>query len=421
MLVNDRQMLRISSEEYRRRLESLQASVAEAGLDLFIISAFDSLYYLTGAGFEPLERPFFLLIRPRQAPILLVPKLEQEHMKKALHIREQDIRTYWEYPAPPGRGWPDALHHLIGQAKQIGVEPTLPQEIAGEIKGCTIRVVPLIERLRLIKSDTEIALIRRAARYADLGVHRLLAASYPGATVAEGFVETRLVMSRIIREVDDWEPLTTKVVMATWAAPRSAMPHSIPALNDRLREGPHVALVLSRVSGYAAESERTYFTARPSREIRKAFAAMTEARRVALGMIRPGVPCSEVDAAVNDYLRKEGYSGEDRRLHRTGHGIGLGNHEAPWIAEGSEERLAENMVISVEPGIYLPGVGGVRHSDTVLVTKDGHEILTCFPQALSSLVISGWKPFTRIKGMFVRWKLGLNAKCTIPSVTDRST
>ena len=407
-------MLRISSKEYRKRLQSLQAGVAEAGLDLFIVSALDSLYYLTGAGFEPLERPFFLLIRPRQTPILLVPKLEQEHMKKACNITEQDIRTYWDYPAPPGRGWPDAIHQLIGKDKEIGVEPTLPQEIVVEMKGHTIRVAPLIERLRLIKSRTEIALIRRAAHYADLGVQHLLAASYRGATVAEGFAQTRLVTLRIIREVDDWDPVTTKVVMATWAAPRSAMPHSIPGLNDRLCEGPHVALVLSRVNGYSAESERTYFTTRPSADVREAFAAMTEARRIAFGMIRPGVPCSEVDAAVHHYLRNEGYSGEDRRLHRTGHGIGLGNHEAPWIAEGSEDQLAENMVISVEPGIYLPGVGGVRHSDTVLVTKDGHETFTRFPQALSSLVISGWKPFTRIKGMFVRWKLGLNAKSASP-------
>ena len=275
--------------------------------------------------------------------------------------------------------------------------------------------------MRLIKSRTEIALIRRAARYADLGVHRLLAASYRGATVAEGFAQTRLVTLRIIREVDDWEPLTTKVTMATWAAPRSAMPHSIPDLKGRLCEGPHVALVLSRVNGYAAESERTYFTARPSAEVRGAFGAMTEARRIAFGMIRPGVPCSEIDAAVNGYLRNEGYSGEDRRLHRTGHGVGLSNHEAPWIAEGSEERLAENMVISVEPGIYLPGVGGVRHSDTVLVTKDGHEILTRFPPALSSLVISGWKPFTRVKGWWVRRALGLNAKSAKSSVTDSPT
>jgi Xaa-Pro dipeptidase len=154
-------------------------------------------------------------------------------------------------------------------------------------------------------------MIRRAARYADFGVERLWAASYFGATVAEGFAETRAVTSRIVREVDDWEPLTTKVVMATWAAPHSAMPHSVPGLNDRLWEGPHVALVLTRVNGYAAESERTYFTAPPTPDVRRAFAAMMEARRVALGAIRPGLPCDAPDARVNEFLRAEGYGQED--------------------------------------------------------------------------------------------------------------
>ncbi len=111
-------------------------------------------------------------------------------------------------------------------------------------------------------------------------------------------------------------------------------PHSVPDLNDRLGEGPHVAMVLTRVNGYAAECERSYFTAAPSTEARKTFAAMMEARRIAFGIIRPGLPCSDLDSVVNDYLRKEGYNGEDQRLHRTGHGFGLGNHEAPWIAEG---------------------------------------------------------------------------------------
>src|SRR5205807_935651 len=111
---------------------------------------------------------------------------------------------------------------------QIGVEPTLRQEIAQQLCAHPVRVAPLVERLRLVKSDAEIQMIRRAARYADFGVERLLATSYFGATVAEGFAETRAVTSRIIREVDDWEPLTTKVVMATWAAPGSAMPHSVP-------------------------------------------------------------------------------------------------------------------------------------------------------------------------------------------------
>lgn len=155
-------MLEISAKEFRRRLESLQASVERAGIEVFIVTAQDSIYYLTGAGFEPLERPFFLLIHPRNCPLLLVPKLEHEHMKKARNILEQDIYTYWEYPAPAGNGWVDKLHELIGARKQIGVEPTLRQEIAAELKEYSLRVEPLVEQLRLVKSETEIALIRRA-------------------------------------------------------------------------------------------------------------------------------------------------------------------------------------------------------------------------------------------------------------------
>jgi Xaa-Pro dipeptidase len=405
-------MLRITPEEYRCRLQALQANVGRAGLDLFIVSAFDSIYYLTGAGFEPLERPFFLFVRPERPPGLLVPKLDQEHMKKAHNIPAENIHTYWEYPAPAGRSWPDRLRDHISDAQQVGVEPTLRQEIAQQLRGYTIRVEPLVERLRLVKSAAEIDMIRRAAGYADFGVERLLAASYFGATVAEGFAETRTVTSRIIREIPDWEPLTTKVVMATWAAPYSAMPHSVPDLNDRLGEGPHVALVLTRVNGYAAESERTYFTAPPSPDARQAFAAMMEARRIAFGMIRPGLACSELDGKVNEFLRSEGYGEEDQRLHRMGHGFGLGNHEAPWIAAGSEDQLAANMVISVEPGIYLRDIGGVRHSDTVLVTntKDGHELLTKVPMDIESLTIQAWKPFTRIKGRLVRRALRLAQK-----------
>ena len=278
-------------------------------------------------------------------------------MKKARGIAAERIHSYWEFPAPSGRGWPDQLREHIGDFQRLVLSRPSRRRSPISSAATPFRTQPLVERLRLVKSVVEVEMIRRSAQYADFGVERLLAASYFSATVAEGFAQTRAVTSRIIREVDNWEALSTKVVMATWAAPRSAMPHSVPDLCDRLVQGPHVALVLTRVNGYAAESERTYFTAPPSSEVRSAFTAMMEARRFAFGMIRPGVPCGELDAAVNNFLRNEGYDGEDRRLHRTGHGFGLGNHEAPWIAEGSDDRLAENMVISIEPGIYLPGIG----------------------------------------------------------------
>ncbi|MFP6690219.1 MAG: aminopeptidase P family N-terminal domain-containing protein [Alphaproteobacteria bacterium] len=97
-------MLRIMPDEYRTRLQQLKASVEKTGLDLFIVSAFDSIFYLTGAGFEPLERPFFLIIRPSGNPSLLTPMLDRDHLKLAHNISPNNIHSYWEYPAPQGRG-----------------------------------------------------------------------------------------------------------------------------------------------------------------------------------------------------------------------------------------------------------------------------------------------------------------------------
>ena len=399
--------LQITSTEHCQRLSILQRQVAEHSLDMFIVTSFESIFYLTGAGFEPLERPFFLLVEPKRPPTLLVPKLDQEHMKKSDGIEPDNIFTYREYPSPKATGWASRLREMLTARVQIGIEPTTRREITDELQDFSLRTAPLVEQLRAIKSQTEIAMIKRAARYADFGVERLLSASYYGAMVAEGFAETRTVSAKIIREVENWDALTTKVLMATWAAPRSAMPHSVPTLQDQLNVGPHVALVLSRVNGYSAESERTYFTAPPSTAAKAAFDAMMEARRLAFRMIKPGACCSDLDSAVSEFLNKEGYSGEDQRLHRMGHGIGLGTHEAPWLAEGSDDRLSENMVISIEPGIYLKDIGGFRHSDTVLVTKGGYELLTHYPDELDELVIRNWKPIARGRGWLLRRSLRL--------------
>src|SRR5579864_6095162 len=143
---------KIECKEYLERQAKLRKSVGREGLDLFIVSSFESIYYLTGAGFEPLERPFFLLVRPEAVPTLLVPKLDHEHMNKAQGIDPENIQIYWEYPAPAGRNWRDRLHDQIGHAKAVGVEPSMPLDIAQELRDFSPRVLPLVERLRLIKS-----------------------------------------------------------------------------------------------------------------------------------------------------------------------------------------------------------------------------------------------------------------------------
>ena len=392
----------ITAQEYRERMARLQQSVTAEGLDLFLVSAEESILYLTGVSYRPLERPFFILVPPRGEPELLVPMLERDHLAGAASVER--VQTYWDYPAPPGQGWAERLHDRLGQAGAIGVEPTLPAEIMAELAGFRPAVWPLVERLRLVKSPAEIERLRQAARYADLGVARALKVAYEGASVLELFGQGRSVQMRMLSEVG-YDPILSSVLVGAWPAPGSAMPHGVPSVGARLGVGPHIALTLMRVHGYCAECERTAFVVPPSAELQTAFAAMIEARSRAFALARPGVACAELDAAANGFLRDEGYG--EFLLHRTGHGFGLSTHEGPWVAEGSDDVLAAGMLISVEPGIYLPGVGGVRHSDTVLITTEGYECLNRHPTDLDSLTVRGAKLRQRLVGALTRRVAGL--------------
>jgi Xaa-Pro dipeptidase len=392
----------IGKEEYVGRMEQLQAAVRAHGLDSYLVSAEASIYYLTGVVYMPLERPFFILVRPEGAASLLVPALEQEHLAAAPNVGE--VRHYWDYPSPPGEGWPDRLRELLAGVQVLGVEPTLTQEIAVVLADLSPCMLPLVEGLRLVKSPTEVQMLRQAAYYADRGMARILATSYHGVSEIEIFSLGRSVQTEIIRNTA-FDPLTTSVLTATWPAPASAMPHGVPSVADRLTDGPHIGLSFMRVNGYGAECERTYFLAPPTPQMKEMFATMCAARERAFALLRPGVACAEVDEAANGFLRAEGLG--EHLLHRTGHGFGLGNHEGPWVAAGSQDVLAANMLVSIEPGIYLPGLGGFRHSDTVLITKDGYETLTRSPVTLEELIILDRRSVGRLKGAIVRRAVGV--------------
>ncbi len=282
---------------------------------------------------------------------------------------------------------PNVWPRPLDSSAVIGVEPSLLHAQARAIKDGHVAVHAFVEHLRLVKSLLEVSLLHRSAGFAVKATQTLLNASGYGRSIAEGFLAKRGVMQEVIASLPVWEVMTTDITMATWAAPRSADPHSIPAMTDMIGDGPHVALVLSRINGYATECERTFFASAPSAHDRAPFGLMMEARAIGLSLVRPGVRGAEIDAAVNDYLKGRGYGGH--LLHRTGHGFGLGGHEGPWIAEDSDDVLAANMVISIEPGIYLPGYSGYRHSDTILVTADGYEVLTPVASDLDALTMAG--------------------------------
>lgn len=392
----------IQKQEYQDRMQRLQASVHASQLEAFLVTAQDSIYYLTGVTYAPLERPFFVLVRPQADAVLLAPALDREHLAAAPNVGK--VRSYWDYPSPSGAGWPEGLLELVAGTERLGVEPTLSQEIASILTGLNPVVLPLVERLRLVKSADEVAMLRSAARYADLGMEKILAAAYNGVSEIEIFSQGRSVQMQIIKETA-FDPLNTSVLTAAWPARLGTQPHGVPSIADRLGDGPHIGLSFLRANGYAAECERTFFVTTPTPQMREMFATMLEARKRAFALVRPGAPCAEIDTAANGFLRQEGLG--DYLLHRTGHGFGLGNHEGPWVAEGSPDILAENMLISIEPGIYVPGLGGFRHSDTVLVTSNGYECLTKYPTSLDSLTLLQRKTFTKLRGALVRKAVGV--------------
>ncbi|MEM1400680.1 MAG: M24 family metallopeptidase, partial [Pseudomonadota bacterium] len=149
--------------------------------------------------------------------------------------------------------------------------------------------------------------------------------------------------------------------------------------------GPHVSVINCRLNGYGAEIERTFFLGSVPDAARKPFEVMMEARHLALELTKPGEIMGEVDAKVNAVFERAGYA--DKLLHRTSHSIGVTGHEAPFLAEGYGREIEPGMFYTIEPGVYLPGLGGFRHSDTVMTTDGGNAILTTGPETLEELTL----------------------------------
>ena len=390
-------------DEYRQsRVRRLQEKVGELGLDAMLVTSQDAIYYLSGASYTPVERPFFIIVKPEGSPELVVPRLEYEHMLKVEGFGE--IRHYFEYPSIPGQNWYDYIALSVGEDKVIGIEPSLPSAYRELIRARETRIVDYIDRMRLVKDPSEIEAIRLAAKYTDEGMRLAHKGLYRGESVLEPITHARTIQTSVIKETD-YNYMTCSFLTAGWPAPKSSQPHSLPGLGLRMGDGPIVLMSYNRVNGYAAECERTVFLGEPSERDRKLYDIVMQARQLAYSMVRPGTRCADIDLATQDYFKSLGYG--DAILHRTGHGIGLGNHEAPWLSAGGDHVLEENMVISIEPALYFDDIGGFRHSDTVLVTHDGFERLTQYPDDLESLIVKDRRTINKIKGYVVRKAVNL--------------
>jgi Xaa-Pro dipeptidase len=374
-----------SKDELDLRMNKVRSLMAREGLDVYVAAHTDNVYYLTNFAYIPFERPFFLVIPAERKPTLIVPLLEVSHAEQRILI-DVDYHTYYEYPAPPGKTFVDTLNRVIGGDRKVGIESSLALASKGVMPGKTI-IADLVDEARLIKSDYEIGRIAYASNVVDAGMKKVLELSKPGARMATIYSDgSKEMMVKVVLEIPDVNLLMTKFIAAVWPKALSAQPHSVPGLFEPLETGgPNVAIITAQANGYSAEVERTFFIGNVSDEAEKLFTLSLEARRKAYELVKPGIRAEDVDRQVLKIIQDAGYG--NNILHRTGHGFGITGHEPPWVALGSDHVLEKNMVISIEPGVYVEGVGGFRHSDTVLVTEDGCVSLTQFPEPLENLVL----------------------------------
>jgi Xaa-Pro aminopeptidase len=253
-------------------------------------------------------------------------------------------------------------------------------------------VSPTIEAMMVRKSEAEVALISESARWCE-HAHRLLQEyTRPGTTEAQAALraghEASLAMLEALGPSYGGQQASSDGAAAGYRGQigrRSSWAHAV-AHNVEFAVGDVLVSETSApVWGYNAELERAMIIGAPTDEMRRLFDHTVASQQVAFEALRPGVTCADVDRAVLAYLESHDLMGYWRQ--HVGHAIGLRNHEAPFLDVGDHTLIEPGMVFTIEPGLYDAEIGGFRHSDTVVVTPDGIDILTSYPSDIESLTI----------------------------------
>jgi Xaa-Pro aminopeptidase len=391
----------IGRDEHRRRTDRAREDTHRQGCEALVLFGPTHIFYLTGFAFIATERPIALVVSERDA-VLFVPRLEEEHA--AAHAEVDRVVTYPEYPGDrhPMHRLADLLVDLGLAGARLAVDGDGYPGVMGYRGPRLSEVLPqasvqplrhLIEDMIMIKSPQEVALIRESARWGNLA-HALLQ-QYTKPGVVETEVSNRAsheaTMAMVMALGPEYRPLS-------WTSPgaragyrgqigkQSAVAHAM-TTNARIMPGDVLVTGASAaVGGYTSELERTMIVAPVSQEHERFFSLMLGAQEVAFEAIRPGRPCAEVDRAVRAYFEKHALMPYWR--HHVGHAMGIGIHEAPFFDIGDPTEIRPGMVFTVEPGIYVNGFAGFRHSDTLVITETGFELITYYPRDLASLTIS---------------------------------
>ena len=353
------------SDAHQSRLEALRAGMSE-GVDALLVSTPSNIYYLSGfhgsAGMIVVTRARARLcsdFRYRLQACKQAPDYEFVEVERGL------LKGVGEYVGTLG-------------VTRLGYEPTqMTCQARDQLAAATasVELLPVegaVEQLRAVKSAEEIAPMREAARLADQAVAHMVSLMQPGAKEREIALEGEFLMR--------WrgaEAAAFSVIVAS--GPNGALPHAEPT-DRELQLGDLVVVDIgARVNGYCSDMTRTFCVGEVLEQGREIYDVVYRAQRAVLAQVCAGAVCGELDAVARTLITEAGYG--ENFGHSLGHGVGIDVHEGPRLAKDVETKLAAGNVVTVEPGIYLAGYGGVRLEDMVVVTADDAEVLTEYPMA----------------------------------------
>ena len=388
---------RLPAEFYRHVQGDVRRRLAEEGLSAGLFDDPDDVAYLSGFFHFPNERPVAIWIPAGDVDdvVLLVPALEREYAEyQGAHAR---LSVYPEFPGrrPPFAVLAAEVPNRPGAIGYAGSTTAARLDAMGAaFEDHALVRTGAVDEARIVKHDAEIDLHREAGRITDamLTAGRDLiedalrnGGELPSEAELAGYV-TRAGTAMMYAEHDDVVVVPHLAGGLVYAGANSARPHALPS-GYRLRPGEPFMLSLGAgVGGRHVEGERTFILGEPTADQQRYYDTVLQAQLTGLAGLRAGRRCAEVNADCLAIIHDAGLGHLLR--HRQGHGIGLNIHEPPWLEDGDESVLRANMIVSDEPGIYLPGHGGYRISDSVLVGADGGAPLTFFPKSLDDIVIA---------------------------------
>lgn len=360
---------------FERRTRVCQEQLHDRGATAIVLSPSQNLYYTTGFDEEPSERHLFFILPATGEPVFLVPDLYGEHVRDASWV--EDVRTWSDDDDPltlletvieeSSIERDDAGNHIL-------VDDTMWAQFTQDLRDVFPRATfglasQVLSPLRCRKDDAELDALREAAAIADQVMKRLrtLGADAVGMTESELATEIEHRLAAAGGTGVSFEPIVG-------SGPNGAKPHHRHGEREIEAGDPVVLDFGTRALGYPSDQTRTVvFDGEPSTAFMTIHDVVREAQETAIEAIEPGIEAETIDSAARDVIESAGYG--EQFIHRTGHGVGLTEHEEPYIVAGNKRELEPGMVFSVEPGIYVPGEFGVRIEDLVVVTDDGYERL----------------------------------------------